>query len=251
MNIAIIEDELITANDLKECIQSVRPNYRIVKLLASVSEALDYFKESPHVDLLFSDIQLGDGLSFDIFSQSDITAPVIFCTAYVDYALQAFNANGIAYLLKPFDKLTVLAALEKYERLLLPATNKLQPLFESLKRPAIESNARSLLVYEKDRIIPIPLEKIAILILQAGVVKLYTQEASMYRINQSLDDFEKHSNSSFFRVNRQCIVHRSTVKEVLQYENRKLLLQLTIPVKEEILVSKEKVPFFLSWLSQN
>ena len=115
MKIVVIEDEKITADDLIENLLAVKPNYTIVKILKSISEALAFFQQQPEVDLIFSDIQLGDGLSFDIFKKVKIKVPIIFCTAYNEYALEAFKANGIDYILKPFNIAEIKKAIEKCE----------------------------------------------------------------------------------------------------------------------------------------
>ena len=114
MKIVVIEDERISADDLIKNLLAVKPNYTIVKLLTSISEALVFFQQQPEVDLIFSDIQLGDGSSFDIFKQVKMNVPIIFCTAYNEYALEAFKANGIDYILKPFSKAEIKKAIEKF-----------------------------------------------------------------------------------------------------------------------------------------
>lgn len=115
MKIVVIEDEKISADDLIENLLTVKPNYTIVKILKSISEALAFFQQQPEVDLIFSDIQLGDGLSFDIFKKVKINVPIIFCTAYNEYALEAFKVNGIDYILKPFSIGEIKKAIEKFE----------------------------------------------------------------------------------------------------------------------------------------
>ncbi|MBU1718695.1 MAG: response regulator, partial [Bacteroidetes bacterium] len=117
MKIVIIEDEKPAAGDLAETIISLAPDAQIVAVLHSVKEAISWFQKNEQPDLIFSDIQLGDGLSFEIFKTISINSPVVFCTAYDEYALQAFHANGIEYILKPYDKSTVEAALNKYNNL--------------------------------------------------------------------------------------------------------------------------------------
>lgn len=115
MKIIIIEDEKIIANDIVNCLRDLRPTFTIVKVLSSVKSAVEYLKCNHKVDLIFSDIQLGDGLSFEIFRETNIKVPVIFCTAYSEYAFQAINANGIAFLLKPFSVADIQMAIEKFE----------------------------------------------------------------------------------------------------------------------------------------
>jgi len=115
MRILIIEDEKITAEDLAYSIKEVRPNFEIVKMVSSIKSATTFLKTKPLIDLIFSDIQLTDGLSFEIFKQVEVQVPVIFCTAYDEYALNTFDTNGIAYLLKPFTTEAIEKAIQKFE----------------------------------------------------------------------------------------------------------------------------------------
>ena len=117
MNIVIIEDELLTAEDLVDIIGRIGKDIRITAVLHSVKEAVHYFDGTPSVDLIFSDIQLGDGLSFEVFRSAHIEAPIIFCTAYDEYALDAIRSNGIEYILKPFTAESILSAIDKYYQL--------------------------------------------------------------------------------------------------------------------------------------
>src|SRR5712672_2657177 len=117
MNIVIIEDELLTAEDMAEIINSMKEEITISAMLHSVKDAVSFFRENPNVDLIFSDIQLGDGLSLEIFQSVEIKAPIIFCTAYDEYALEAIKSNGIEYILKPFTAETVIRAIDKYHQL--------------------------------------------------------------------------------------------------------------------------------------
>lgn len=249
MKIVVIEDEKITADDLIENLLAVKPNYTIVKILKSISEALVFFQQQPEVDLIFSDIQLGDGLSFDIFRKVKINVPIIFCTAYNEYALEAFKANGIDYILKPFNIAEIKKAIEKFELLTNKNEVSINKLLEylSIKQPT--ANNVSILVYQKDVIIPINTYDIAILQLNNGIVKLVTFNGTIYFTTQSLEEIEKLNLLFFFRANRQFILHRKIVKDVVQHFNRKLLVRLAIPFDEQIFISKEKTPAFLAWLT--
>lgn len=249
MKIVVIEDEKITADDLIENLLAVKPNYTIVKILKSISEALAFFQQQPEVDLIFSDIQLGDGLSFDIFKKVKIKVPIIFCTAYNEYALEAFKANGIDYILKPFNVAEIKKAIEKYELLTNKNEVSINKLLEylSIKQPT--ANNVSILVYQKDVIIPINTYDIAIFQLNNGIVKLVAFNGTAYFTTQSLEEIEKLNLLFFFRANRQFILHRKIVKDVVQHFNRKLLVRLAIPFDEQIFISKEKTPAFLAWLT--
>jgi DNA-binding LytR/AlgR family response regulator len=249
MKIVIIEDERITADDLIENILAIKPDYTIVKLLTSVSEAIVFFKQQPEIDLIFSDIQLGDGLSFDIFKQVPIKVPILFCTAYNDYALEAFKANGIDYILKPFSSDAIRKSIEKFELLTNKNNVAIDKLLDYLTVKQLKTNNISLLVHQKDTITPINTNDIAIIQLTNGTVKLVAFNGTTYFTTQSLDEIEKLNLPFFFRANRQFILHRIVVKDAVQHFNRKLLVRLTIPFEDQIFISKEKTPLFLTWLT--
>lgn len=190
MKIVIIEDEKITAKDLADTIMQLFPQAQIEHILGTVKESIQYFRNAANVDLIFSDIQLGDGLSFEIFSKVEIDAPVIFCTAFDEYALHAFQANGIDYILKPFTTEDVAAAVNKYltfrEKIVENALRYkfLEQLFISKK--SVEPGA--VIVYQKDKILPIALNQIAFFFLKNGAVHLTTFDKKSYLINKSLEE---------------------------------------------------------------
>ena len=253
MRIVIIEDEKLTAKDLAVTITRLQPDTEIVAMLYSVKECLAFFKNgAPGIDLIFSDIQLGDGLSFDVFSEVTVAAPVIFCTAFDEYALDAFKANGIDYILKPFTEDTIQAALQKYQSLKQRMTvNEPQPFDELLKLFTGKKNEGqgAVLVYDRDKILPVAIADIAFFFLKNGVIHLTTFEKNTYHLNNTLDDLEKLTGSSFFRVNRQYLVSRKAVVNASSYLSRKLSVSLKVPAEDTVLVSKEKMPQFLDWLT--
>jgi DNA-binding LytR/AlgR family response regulator len=251
MKIVLIEDEKLTADDLAETILQIVPDAQIVAMLTSVRSATSWFQLNPSPDLIFSDIQLGDGLSFEIFKNINISTPVIFCTAFDAYALRAFEANGIDYLLKPFDKETVESALQKYSKLKnqfsanVPNFDQLMQWIEQKKRPV----QGSVLVYKQDKIVPVRFDDIALFYIENEITWLITFDNKRYSINKTIENIEEVASDDFFRVNRQFLVHRNAVKEASQYFARKLAVTLTVPFKETITVSKNKVSDFLLWLS--
>jgi DNA-binding LytR/AlgR family response regulator len=253
MKIVIIEDERLTADDLAESIVNILPDVQILAKLYSVKEAVTWFKKNDQPDLIFSDIQLGDGLSFEIFKQLSLTVPTVFCTAYDEYALIAFKANGIDYILKPFDEQNITDALEKYKALekkfsanAVSFENILQ-FFDSRKM----QKKSSVLVYQGDKILPVRMEDITLFYIKNGVTQLITFNQKTYSINKSLEELEKITGSDFYRANRQYLINRKAIKEASQHFARKLSVTLTIPVQEKILVNKVKVTEFLNWLSEN
>jgi DNA-binding LytR/AlgR family response regulator len=250
MKLAIIEDEQHTARDLALCIQKAEPAAEIVAVLSSVQEAAAFLKGSPELDLIFSDIQLGDGRIFSLFDTMQNTIPVIFCTAYDEYALNAFRAAGIDYILKPVTAKSIAASLAKYkdlqQRLAKTSYTKLGELFDNVKK----TEQRSVLVYHKEKITPVRIEDIALFYLQHEMTQLITFDKQHYYISHTLEELEKMTaGGPFFRANRQYLINRSAVKDVSQYFGRKLLINLTVPFPEKITVGKVKTSAFLDWLA--
>lgn len=254
MKIVIIEDEELTATDLAETIIAVEPKAEIIAVLKSVKEAVAFFtKNNINLDLVFSDIQLGDGLSFEIFNKIQSTFPVVFCTAYDEYALLAFKANGIDYILKPFSKKSILKTIEKFNVLKntfsksnLQYENILE-LFEKQKN----KKSNSILVYYKEKIVPIQLDSVAVFYIENEITYLITFDNIKHVINKTLDDLEKLANTDFYRANRQYLINRKAIKDAAQYFARKLAISLTIPFNQTITISKEKTTEFLNWLAGN
>lgn len=252
MNIVIIEDERIVAEDLeRSIIDLVKAPVNIVKL-RSVKESIAWFETAEAPDLIFSDIQLGDGLSFEVFLAVELKVPIIFCTAYDEYALEAFKVNGIDYILKPFTNQMLEQALNKYLNLKnLFRVNEPQ-LYNNLMQLLTDrdkTKTSSILVYFQDRIMPIKIEDIALFQLENEVVHLHTLSGHVYYPNKNLDELERIVGTQFFRASRQALVCRKAVVYASSFFSRKLSLNLTIPLKEKITVSKGKAALFLEWLT--
>lgn len=255
MTIVIIEDERLTAEDLADIVRNVAPRAEVKTILQSVDEATRYFKNNPAPDLIFSDIQLGDGLSFDIFSEVDIQAPIIFCTAFDEYAIKAFNANGIHYVLKPFNQEKIKEAFDKYEQLKQTFSSwsqSLEAIVQVLDPDKRENpkRERTLLVYFKDSVIPVKLEDIALFYIKNEASHLYTFDKKTYVINKTLDEIQRMDTHLFYRANRQYIVNRNAIKEASSYLSRKISLELNLPFNDAITISKEKMTAFLDWLRE-
>lgn len=250
MNIVIIEDEWLTADDLMQTIQEVDPSLAITAIIKSVDEGVRWFGSNPAPDLIFSDIQLGDGLSFEILAGQQV--PVIFCTAYDEYALHAFNANGIDYILKPFTKESVSRALAKYKNLTRGKVGDISTQYESVRRLFSDVRAArpsSLLIHFKDTIFPLKIADIALFRLEHRIVHLTTFEKKIYYPGKSLDELEGVVGDDFFRVNRQYLVNRSAIVNASSILSRKLSISVNVPVSETVTISKEKAPAFLKWLT--
>ena len=251
MKIVIIEDEQLTADDLSETILKVSPEVQIIARLSSVKDAVAWFRKYEQPDLIFSDIQLGDGLCFEIFRKHPVTTPVIFCTAFDEYALTAFKAHGIDYILKPFDEQTIAGALTRYkelERKFLGNNKQIETILQLFENRKNQKQG-SVLVYHKDKILPIKLQDIALFYLEHEITYIITFGPKTFTISKSLEELEEIAGNSFYRANRQYLINRKAIKEASQYFARKLSIALSIPFSETITVSKVKVPDFLNWLS--
>ena len=253
MNILIIEDEIQTALDLKETINVIRPDFDIVAVLDSVESALAWFEKNPSPDLIFSDIQLGDGLAFEIYHQVKINCPVIFCTAYDEYAIEAFRNNGIDYLLKPVTNESLknsIAKTELFSRSEVAKMNVHQLLQEfremSLKNKKFKINY---LVPYRDKLIPLSISEISLFTIQEEGVQLYTSDGRNYHLNQTLDKIEMNTDPYlFYRANRQHLIAFSSIREIEHASDRKLLVKHSVKNKEPIIISKAKASNFLRWM---
>jgi two-component system, LytTR family, response regulator LytT len=251
MKILIIEDEKLTSEDLKETILKIDSKIDIVGILHSVKDAISWFRKNESPDLIISDIQLGDGLSFEIFNKVHCHVPVIFCTAFDMYALDAFKVNGIDYLLKPFTQKSISDALNKYNVLkssFSRSTANFDHLLELFTKQKFR-NQGSILVYYKDKITPVKVEDIALFYIENEITHILTFDQKNYSVNKTLDELESISSPQFYRINRQNLLNRKAIKDASHYFARKLSISLIIPFKENLIVSKEKVTDFLMWLS--
>ena len=256
MKIILIEDEKHIANDLATTLQAINSEIEILEILHSVATATAYFNQKNDADLIFSDIQLGDGLSFEVFEKVNTNIPIIFCTAYNEYALEAFKNNGIDYVLKPFSRKTIGLALDKYEQLKEKlATPKndymaLMQLITQQNQTIQQVKPKSIIVKKGERYIPIDFSQIALFYVEDNYTFVHTFEQKRYLVSQKLEQLEVSAGINFYRTNRQFLVNRKAIKEATQYFNRKLLINLTFSFSEQITVGKLKVTDFLDWLAK-
>lgn len=252
MQVVIIEDELLTAEDLAAILLKLPDGITITKVLSSVKEAVNYLQTNTAIDLIFCDIQLGDGHSFEIFKQTAVSAPVIFCTAYNEYALEAFNNNGIGYILKPFSKKTIKEAVDKFNSLRSSMAKHdidIGNLLYSIQTQNLHYNKpSSVLINWKDRIVPVRFSDIALFCIEFKNTRLITKDHRSFTISYNLDELEQMCSADFYRANRQYIINKTAIKEVLQYTARKLFVKLDVEGEHDITIAKAKVPEFLSWL---
>ncbi|MDR3006393.1 MAG: LytTR family DNA-binding domain-containing protein [Sphingobacterium sp.] len=251
MNILIIEDEIKAARSLENLILKLRPDSRILSKIQSVEGAIDYLSNTGTPDLIFMDIQLSDGISFDIFKSVKILCPVIFCTAFGEFAMEAIKENGIDYLLKPFSEEDLRSAFEKVDNFKnffqKISGNDLTELISKINGG--ENKKTSFLVFKHNKYLTVKTDDIAYFYINYTSPSLVTFKGEEYDLNQSLDHLAGLlSSKQFFRLNRQYLISFSAIKEVEHYFGRKLLVKLTIPTAEKLLIGKDKTSQFLSWL---
>lgn len=245
----IIEDEPLTANRLLRLIEKLQDDIHVVKVLQTVKEALEWLEENPEPDLYFMDIQLSDGLSFDIFSAYDITKPVIFTTAYDEYAIKAFKANGIDYLLKPVVKADLEKSFQRFQQFHpMLATPDLQMILKEISQQQITYKS-NFLVEWRDQLLSIPTTDIAYFWLSNKNTHFITRTNKVYVIPMTFDQLEKELDPvHFFRINRQFMISRLCIQHIHLYFGNRLKLQVIPDSTEEIIVSRERVPEFKIWL---
>ncbi len=250
MRVLIIEDEVKAARELQHILRSIDADLEVVDTIESVERALQWFAVHPLPDLIFSDIQLADGLCFDLFRQRRISTPVIFCTAFDEFLLHAFDTNAVSYLLKPITRDKVAGALDKFSLLKAafdkaPAQQNLQNLLQQLP----PSYKTALLVHQQEKIIPLPVKEIAFFYLDNNLITVTTLNNQKYFLTTTLDELEKLVDPFlFYRANRQFLIGRHAVVNAERFFARKLVVKLQVSVPEAIVVSKAKASEFLQWL---
>ncbi|MFD0795140.1 LytR/AlgR family response regulator transcription factor [Mucilaginibacter litoreus] len=252
MNIIIIEDELRTARSLETIIKEIKPNASITGRYQSVEDSVAALSENTQPDLIFMDIQLADGLSFEIFKSVKITCPVVFCTAFDEYSLEAFKSNGVDYVLKPFSKDDIKEALRKVDDLKNFFQQKTTPDIESLlQRLSPQSGKTSFLVFKNQKYATVQTDNISFFYIRNDSTSLMCFDGQEYALSQSLDNIAASvSAKQFFRVNRQYLVNFKAIKEVEHYFLRKLYVKLVIDTPEKLLINKEKSHSFLTWMEE-
>lgn len=254
MNIILIEDEAIAMRMLRKVILATEKDAVIVAELESVADALKWFtsNSSTMVDVIFSDIQLSDGLSFEIFESLPLQLPVIFTTAYNEYAIRAFKVNGVDYLLKPIQEKEVEAALSKLKLtkslFSKQQMTEIQLLMQQFQPAHVQLNP-TFLAFQKEKIIPVKSENIAWMNTQNQILTAVLANNQKMHLEETMDNIEKRlPKTEFFRVNRQYIVSRKAIVEAEFYFNNRLSLKLIPPAPETVIVSRERVTLFRNWL---
>lgn len=252
MRIVIVEDEKPNATRLKNLVQDICPDAVIDAMLDTVSGSVAWFRENPHPDVVLMDIRLADGLSFDIFQEVPLQCPVIFTTAYDEYAIRAFKVNSIDYLLKPIEREDLRQALDKINKQPVQAgpTEMVQQLLEFFKQKEVSYRTRFMLPF-RDGYRTVLVEDVDFVFYAANVTHLVLKDKSHVVVTQTMDELEEQLNPiQFFRANRQHIIGVHSIDRILHSFNGKLQIRLKRDPEREVLVSKEKVPLFKQWLDK-
>ena len=250
MKILIVEDEKPAARRLIQLIAAHLPEATIAGNPDTVTAAVEWFNKNPQPDLIFMDIQLADGISFEIFEKVKVTAPIIFCTAYDQYAIKAFKLNSIDYLLKPVDPDELANALKKFQSGRKEPAISLEQI-KNLIQPAAKTFKNRFLVKIGERIQTVDVAEIAYFFSEDKVTLLQTSQGKKYNIDYTLDEIEDMvSPEHFFRLNRKYISAISAIKDVFTYSNSRLKIHLSNCPDSDILVSREKMGAFKDWLGQ-
>jgi DNA-binding LytR/AlgR family response regulator len=249
MNILIIEDEPFVAKDLENLVRRLEPGVNILSVISSVTAAKKWFAQHPLPDLIFSDIQLSDGISFEIFEGLQLKCPLIFTTAYDEYAIRAFKLNSIDYLLKPVDGNELEAALKKYKSLSTESilTEQLKALVGQWGNTQKKYKERFLSL-QRNTLVPVLQNEIAYFHKEELIYLVTMTNEKYISEHQTLDEVESLLNPEiFFRVNRQFIIHIQSVGRV-KTTHKGLTVQLKAPFNTEIDISREKATAFKNWL---
>jgi len=249
MKLLLVEDEPQAVERLQYLLRSVRPDATILAVTDSVGTTVDWLNVNPAPDLILLDIHLADGLSFEIFEVVKVTSPVIFTTAYDEYALKAFKVNSIDYLLKPVDEPGLQAAFSKMENLqsagTAVVTERIAEAFRQMRRRFKER----FLVNVGERLISVPASEILFFVSEDKATYLHTQEHRNLLIDFALDVLESHLDPEvFFRINRKYIVSRNAIQDMRSHSNSRIRLVLSGTTDTDIIVARERVADFRAWL---
>jgi DNA-binding LytR/AlgR family response regulator len=248
LNAVIIEDERPALESLLNTLSSVTDDVQVTARLGSVKESIEFLSQPNAVDLIFSDVQLSDGLSFEIFNKGNIRIPVIFITGYDEFMLNAFEYNGIDYLLKPVDKESLSKALVKYKMLEKHFTN--HHSLANLMQYIGNHKKRRMIVKKGMENISLRLDDVVLFYTENKVVYVLDRWGKKYLADKNLAELEDElDEATFFRANRQYIVNINYVKSFKAFEKVKLLIDITIPeINHSIVISQETAPAFRKWM---
>ena len=250
MRVVIIEDETAAAQNLSSILRKIYPDVEIVATIDTVEDSVDFFRTAPSLELVFMDIHLADGASFRIFDSVEVEVPIIFTTAYDQYAIEAFKVNSIDYLLKPIAEADIRRAVEKWQRLTSADRKEYSSRISSVAHSRNTEQQQVFLVHFRDKIVPLQSRDIAFLHTFEERVTAYCHTGEKYQIEFTLEAMQsKLSSEEFFRANRQFIISRKAVKDISVWFGSRLTANLTIETPERIIIPKARVHEFKIWLT--
>ncbi|NSL87700.1 LytR/AlgR family response regulator transcription factor [Chitinophaga solisilvae] len=252
MEILIVEDEALNATRLQRMLQEINPDIRIPGVCESITETVDWIRSHPLPDLVLMDIRLADGLSFEIFEQVEIGCPVIFTTAYDEYAIRAFKVNSIDYLMKPIVQEDLSAALRKFESLRQQkvVSEPVKDILRYLEKKETIYRSRFLIPY-KDGYRTVSAADVEFVVYDYGITHLALSDKTTVTVLQTMDELEEQLDpAQFFRANRQYIIHINSIEGIHNYFNGKLKVKLRTSPQSEVIISKEKARLFKNWLDR-
>jgi len=249
MKAIIIEDELIAVQNLKRLIEQINRNIEIIAVLKSISASVKWFSANPNPDLVFMDIHLSDGSSFTIFEKVKITAPVIFTTAYDEYALKAFEVNSIDYLLKPINVKELERAIDKFSR--FSSNEELIAQMLTLFKKEKKDYKSIFLMPHKDKFLPLSVNDIAYIYAENKMAKMVTFDNRTFPEFSSLDEIQRQIDpDKFFRASRQFIISHKAIKDIVAWFDSKLSINLTVETPEKIIISRARASDFKDWYTR-
>lgn len=249
--VLIIEDEKPAARRLQNMVYLLNDAIQVIDIIDSVEDAVTWFKTYPHPHLAFMDIQLADGLSFSIFEKTKIEAPVIFTTAYDEYAIKAFKVNSIDYLLKPIEQANLQTAWQKFKTLKSNQGLAINDLLNALNKKNEIKFKERFLIKLGDNYTYCNIKNAAYFMSDAGFTYLITWQNNSYIIDDKLEELETLLNpNDFFRINRKFIIHSNGIEKISSYFNSRLVLQIKPKPKEDVIVARDRVNNFKNWLNQ-
>lgn len=249
MKALIIEDETAAAINLEALLRKVEPSLQIEAVLESVGESVEWLSSHPMPDLIFMDIHLADGESFRIFDRVEIDCPIIFTTAYDQYALEAFKVNSIDYLLKPITQNDLQRALDKLHRLSVTERRSISERVTSLAAEASKASQNVFLIQVRDRIRLLKFDEAAYFYTSDERVTVHTFSGEVLAMDKTLETLSAMlPENDFFRANRQFIVSRGAIRDISVWFGSRLALNLILDTPERIIISKARVPRFKQWL---
>ena len=250
LNILIIEDELPAVKRLINLLSDIEPNHTIVGQLDEVKMAVNWLNENKTPDLIFMDVQLADGYSFEIFEQTSIDAPVIFITAYDSYAIDAFRVNGLDYLLKPIEKSLLIKSIERFKALKSPNSIDIKALTDLLN-PDKKQYKERFLIKSGDELSFVRTNEIAYFLSEDSYSFIITKSGNRYIYDDAINQIEPQLDPTiFFKINRKEIVSLDSITKIGAYFNSRLKLELKPSQNHDVIVSRPKVKAFKAWLNR-